>query len=152
MIRLNSNIQYVCVRDVLFSDSITDSKMQRFHRLGTVGMALIIAAFTFHLLAISYDHWTLITCKTCPYTYYFREWRTSIRERCYRISLIQYTGISNATEDIIDDPFATFVCVPDKYVYARDSANEAQCTGRADIDPHNACTSSSVNQNVCKCE
>ncbi|CAF0902060.1 unnamed protein product [Adineta ricciae] len=126
--------------------------MQRFHRLGSVGMVLIITAFTFHLLAISYDRWTLITCKTCSYTYYFREWRTSIRQRCYRISLMEYTGISNAEEDIKTDPFATFVCIPDKYVYATDSANIAQCIGRADIDPHNACTSSSLDEDVCQCD
>ncbi|UJR28109.1 hypothetical protein I4U23_009364 [Adineta vaga] len=125
--------------------------MQRFHRLGSVGMALIISAFTFHLVAISLDRWTSATCKTCPIAYEFREWRTSIRERCYRTSMLNFLKLSNDSEEIKDDPFTTYVCISNKYLRAKDSANNGQCIGSTQIDPQNACTSGQYNSDLCEC-
>ncbi|CAF0937982.1 unnamed protein product [Adineta steineri] len=126
--------------------------MQRFHRLGSVGLGLIIAAITLHLVAVSLDHWKSITCKTCTVGYYFKEWRSSITDRCYRISMLNYLGYATAPSDIIHDPFTVYICVPNQYLLPKNEDYTGQCLGNSIIGPHNACTSKEYNHTLCQCD
>ncbi|CAF0874538.1 unnamed protein product [Adineta steineri] len=126
--------------------------MQRFHRLGSVGLGLIIAAITLHLVAVSLDHWKSITCKTCTVGYYFKEWRSSVTDRCYRISMLNYLNITNNPSDIIHDPFTVYICVPNQYLLPKNEDYTGECLGNNIIGPHNACTSKEYNHTLCKCD
>ncbi len=127
-------------------------KMQRFHRYGTVSLALIILGLTFHLLAISLAQWKTSTCNLCSPAYNFRQFTTSIRQRCYRISLLNYYNLTTDLNDIANDPFTVYICIPNQFLFPTHPNFTDDCLGFTELGPHSICTTNIYDTNMCKCE
>jgi hypothetical protein len=126
--------------------------MQRFHRLGTIAFTLILLAFTFHVLAISYDNWRKNTCKSCIKTDLFKEWTTSIQKRCYRASMMNIFFSLIDAENMTHDSFYTDICMPNKYLMPRDPSYTSQCLEATKLQPHTVCSNRAYDMTMCKCE
>lgn len=126
--------------------------MQRFHRLGSLALGLVMISLTCHLAAISYDRWKTTTCSQCSYLYNFRGWRTSIRQRCYRISLLLLFNSTSDPTVIENDPFASYICIENQFLFPTQPKYYDQCVEYTKLAPNGICTSSVYNTDMCRCE
>ena len=124
--------------------------MKRLERLGSVAFVTVILALVFHLIAMSYNSWIQTQCKDCEQYDPLAKLDMSLNQRCYEASLAPIFANGNLSAD--RSTFRTSLCIPNQFLFAKDSIHANYCLTQAIDNPDIICGAQLYNKTYCRCE
>jgi hypothetical protein len=127
--------------------------MKHLERLGGIAFLTIIISFVFHLIGMSFNNWVENNCINCSLTNPLATWHTSLRSRCYLISMgALFISPNSSIYNLYSRSFIADVCVPNQILMAKDPVNAYDCLLYTINNSHTICSIPYYDHSICKCE
>jgi hypothetical protein len=127
--------------------------MKDLGRLGSVVFSTITISLVFHLIAMSFDHWLDNICLNCSVDDILTTWRTSLRQRCYVVSMgAIFIPADSPIFNLFSNSFITEMCIPNQILMAKNHEHAYDCLLTAVNSSHIICPIGFYDHDICKCE